>query len=248
MNQILEELGKIGIVPVIALDDAKDAKPLAEALMKGGLPCAEVTFRTAAAEESIRIISENFPDMLVGAGTVLTTEQVDRAVNAGAKFIVSPGFNRKIVEYCIGKGIPVTPGTCTPSDIERFFGIAQRIHKRSLVARLEYHLRQQIVTVTDEHIISQALGHLDSIDQIAARFVECPQCAMDIARREQCPHTAGFVAVDITHAIGHIRIHQRCAVLPKASVQRNALEDKRCIERAMLRSDMPLRLITAMPF
>ena len=119
MNQILEELGKIGIVPVIALDDAKDAKPLAEALMKGGLPCAEVTFRTAAAEESIRIISENFPDMLVGAGTVLTTEQVDRAVNAGAKFIVSPGFNRKIVEYCIGKGIPVTPGTCTPSDIEQ---------------------------------------------------------------------------------------------------------------------------------
>ena len=119
MNQILEELGKIGIVPVIALDDAKDAKPLAEALMKGGLPCAEVTFRTAAAEESIRIISENFPDMLVGAGTVLTTEQVDRAVNAGAKFIVSPGFNRKIVEYCIGKGIPVTPGTCTQSDIEQ---------------------------------------------------------------------------------------------------------------------------------
>lgn len=118
MNPIIEEISKIGIVPVIALDDAKDARPLAEALYKGGLPCAEVTFRTDAAEESIRIIAEDFPDMLVGAGTVLTTEQVDRAVNAGAKFIVSPGLNPKVVSYCINKNIPVLPGTANPSDVE----------------------------------------------------------------------------------------------------------------------------------
>ena len=95
MNEVLEKISKIGIVPVVVLDDAKDAEPLAEALIKGGLPCAEVTFRTAAAEESIRIMAQKFPEMLVGAGTVLTTEQVDRAVNAGAKFIVSPGLNPK---------------------------------------------------------------------------------------------------------------------------------------------------------
>lgn len=119
MNKVLEEFSKIGIIPVIALDDAKDAAPLAEALIKGGLPCAEVTFRTAAAEESIRIMASQFPEMLVGAGTVLTTEQVDRAVAAGAKFIVSPGLNPKVVKYCVEKGIPVTPGTSNPSDIEQ---------------------------------------------------------------------------------------------------------------------------------
>lgn len=117
MNEILQRIQKIGIVPVVVLDDAKDAVPLAKALCEGGLPCAEVTFRTAAAEESIRVISTEFPDMLVGAGTVLTTEQVDRAVSAGAKFIVSPGLDPKVVTYCIERNIPVTPGTCTPSDL-----------------------------------------------------------------------------------------------------------------------------------
>jgi 2-dehydro-3-deoxyphosphogluconate aldolase/(4S)-4-hydroxy-2-oxoglutarate aldolase len=118
MNPIIEEIGKIGIVPVIALDDAKDAKPLAEALFKGGLPVAEVTFRTEAAEESIRIMAREFPDMLVGAGTVLTIEQVDRAVSAGAKFIVSPGLNPRVVFYCVGKNIPMLPGISSPSDVE----------------------------------------------------------------------------------------------------------------------------------
>lgn len=118
MNEILEKIGELGIVPVVVLDDAKDAEPLAEALIAGGLPCAEVTFRTAAAEESIRIMSEKFPEMLIGAGTVLTTEQVDRAASAGAKFIVSPGLNPKIVAYCVDKGIPITPGTSNASDIE----------------------------------------------------------------------------------------------------------------------------------
>lgn len=118
MNAVLEQFQKIGIIPVVVLDDAKDAEPLGRALMEGGLPCAEVTFRTAAAEESIRIMAEKFPDMLVGAGTVLTTEQVDRAVAAGAKFIVSPGLNPKVVEYCVKKNIPITPGTCNPSNVE----------------------------------------------------------------------------------------------------------------------------------
>ena len=119
MKTIEEQFYEYGVVPVVVLEDAKDALPLAEALTEGGLPCAEVTFRTEAAEESIRIISEKYPQMLVGAGTVLTTEQVDRAVAAGAKFIVSPGFNPKIVRYCLDKNIPVTPGTQTPSEMEQ---------------------------------------------------------------------------------------------------------------------------------
>ena len=119
MNEVLEKIQEIGIVPVVVLDDAKDAAPLAKALCEGGLPCAEVTFRTAAAEESIRIMSEQFPEMLVGAGTVLTTEQVDRAVAAGAKFIVSPGMNPRIVKYCVENGILITPGCANPSDIEQ---------------------------------------------------------------------------------------------------------------------------------
>lgn len=119
MNEILEQIQKTGIVPVVVLNDAKDAEPLAKALCDGGLPCAEVTFRTDAAEESIRIMAEKFPEMLIGAGTVLTTEQVDRAVAAGAKFIVSPGLNPKVVKYCVEKGITITPGTCNPSDVEQ---------------------------------------------------------------------------------------------------------------------------------
>ena len=129
MNEVLEKISKVGIVPVVVLDDAKDAKPLAEALIKGGLPCAEVTFRTAAAEESIRIMASEFPEMLVGAGTVLTTEQVDRAVNAGAKFIVSPGLNPKVVKYCIDKGVPVTPGTSNPSDVEQAIELGLEVVK-----------------------------------------------------------------------------------------------------------------------
>ncbi|MGI5965852.1 MULTISPECIES: bifunctional 4-hydroxy-2-oxoglutarate aldolase/2-dehydro-3-deoxy-phosphogluconate aldolase [Anaerotruncus] len=118
MNEILKKLSQIGIVPVIKIDDVEKAVPLAKALKEGGLPCAEVTFRTAQGEEAIRRIAKEVPDVLVGAGTVLTTEQVDRAIAAGAKFIVSPGLNPKVVAYCIEKGIPVTPGCANPSDIE----------------------------------------------------------------------------------------------------------------------------------
>jgi 2-dehydro-3-deoxyphosphogluconate aldolase / (4S)-4-hydroxy-2-oxoglutarate aldolase len=119
MNEILERISKIGIVPVIALENSEDAAPLAKALCAGGLPCAEVTFRTAAAEDSIRIIANEFPEMLVGAGTVLTTDQVDRAIGAGAKFIVSPGLNPKIVKYCVDRNITILPGCTNPSDIEQ---------------------------------------------------------------------------------------------------------------------------------
>ena len=118
IDEIKTSFGKIGIIPVVVLDDVKDAEPLADALYRGGLPCAEVTFRTDAAEESIRKMSAKYPDMLVGAGTVLTKEQVDRAVAAGAKFIVSPGLNPEVVKYCQEKGVPVTPGTQTPSEME----------------------------------------------------------------------------------------------------------------------------------
>ena len=118
MNEVLEKIQKIGIVPVDVLDDPKDAAPLAKALCEGGLPCAEVTFRTAAAEESIKIMTSQFPDMLVGAGTVLTAEQADRAAAAGARFIVSPGLNPTVVKHCMEKGLPVVPGTATPSDVD----------------------------------------------------------------------------------------------------------------------------------
>ena len=107
---IAEKFQKLGVVPVVVLEDTKDAVPLAKALVEGGLSCAEVTFRTEAAEESIRLMTEQFPEMLVGAGTVLTREQVDAAVAAGAKFIVGAGFDPESVDYCLEKEIPVLPG------------------------------------------------------------------------------------------------------------------------------------------
>ena len=117
MSTVAEKIAGFGVVPVVVLEDVKDAAPLAKALVEGGLPCAEVTFRTAAAEESIRVMTTEYPDMFVGAGTVLTIEQVDRAVAAGAKFIVSPGFDPEIVDYCLEKEIPVFPGCITPSEV-----------------------------------------------------------------------------------------------------------------------------------
>ena len=119
MNAVLEKISKIGIVPVVKLDRAEDARPLAKALCAGGLPCAEVTFRTDAAPEAIRIITTEFPQMCVGAGTVLNPGQVDAAVDAGAQFIVSPGLNPGTVKYCMEKKAPVTPGVSSPSDIEQ---------------------------------------------------------------------------------------------------------------------------------
>lgn len=129
MNDTLKKIGETGIVPVVVLNRVADAEALAESLIKGGLPCAEVTFRTDAAEESIRAIAKKFPDMFVGAGTVLTTEQADRAVDAGAKFIVSPGLNPKVVEHCLKKNYPITPGIMTPSELEIALGFGLNVVK-----------------------------------------------------------------------------------------------------------------------
>ncbi|GAK54533.1 2-dehydro-3-deoxyphosphogluconate aldolase/4-hydroxy-2-oxoglutarate aldolase [Candidatus Moduliflexus flocculans] len=118
MSDILQMIREVGIVPVVAIENAKDALNLGKALMAGGLPIAEITFRTAAAEESIKILSSELPDMLVGAGTVLTVEQAQRAIAAGAKFIVSPGFSPKVVQYCVENKILITPGINAPTQIE----------------------------------------------------------------------------------------------------------------------------------
>ena len=117
-KELEERFYKIGVIPVIALDDAKDASALGDALMKGGLPAAEVTFRTAAAVDTIKTLKKEFPDMLVGAGTVLTTEQADRAIDAGAEFIVAPGLNPKVVKHVLDKDYPMSPGIATATEIE----------------------------------------------------------------------------------------------------------------------------------
>lgn len=118
MIPLLQDISAIGIVPVIKLDHPDNAVPLVRALADGGLPCAEITFRSDAAEESIRRVARECPDVLVGAGTVLTTEQADRAWAAGAKFIVSPGLSPKVVSHCLERGMPILPGATSPSEIE----------------------------------------------------------------------------------------------------------------------------------
>ena len=118
MQDMIKELYSIGLIPVIKIENPDDAVPLAKALIDGGLPAAEITFRTKCAAEAIKNITEAFPDMLVGAGTVLTTEQVDAAIAAGSKFLVSPGLNPKVTSYCLSKGVPMLPGCSNPSDVE----------------------------------------------------------------------------------------------------------------------------------
>lgn len=123
------KISAIGIVPVIKLKDAANAVPLCRALMRGGLPCAEITFRTDAAEESIRRVAQELPEVLVGAGTVLTCEQADRAMAAGAKFIVTPGFNPTVVGHCVEKGYPIFPGCPTTSDVEQAIQFGLKVVK-----------------------------------------------------------------------------------------------------------------------
>lgn len=118
MCDILKRIEELAVVPVVVIDDEQDAIPLAKALIDGGLPCAEVTFRTAAAKGAIKLISEKYPEMIVGAGTVLTIEQAKDAIEAGAKFIVSPGLNPKVVSFCKESGILMIPGCSNASDIE----------------------------------------------------------------------------------------------------------------------------------
>ena len=118
MTDLLEKLGFLGVVPVVAIERSEDAVELGRALLAGGLPCAEITFRTAAAEEAIRRISSSLPEIIIGAGTVLSVDQANRAISAGAQFIVSPGFNQKVVDWCLQNEIPVTPGVVTPTEID----------------------------------------------------------------------------------------------------------------------------------
>jgi 2-dehydro-3-deoxyphosphogluconate aldolase/(4S)-4-hydroxy-2-oxoglutarate aldolase len=129
MNRVIEQLHRTGIIPVVVIDRARDAVPLAKALVRGGLPCAEITFRTQAAGSAICAMHENCPEILPGAGTVLTTEQADLAIAAGAAFIVSPGLNPEVVTHCISRNIPVIPGVATPTEIEQAIGLGLDIVK-----------------------------------------------------------------------------------------------------------------------
>lgn len=129
MFKIIKRLAEFGVIPVVVLKNADDAIPLGEVISNSGLRCAEVTFRTNAAAKAIKMMSLNYPEILIGAGTVLTTSQVDSAIDAGAKFIVSPGLNPRIVEYCIDKNIPVIPGVSTPSEIEQAMEFGLRVLK-----------------------------------------------------------------------------------------------------------------------
>lgn len=129
MNAVIQTLSRIGIVPVIAIDDASKAVPLAKALAAGGLNAAEITFRTPAGEEALRQIAREMPEMLVGAGTVLTREQVDRAADAGARFLVSPGFHSEVTEYALSKGLLMLPGTATPGEMEQAMALGLDIVK-----------------------------------------------------------------------------------------------------------------------
>lgn len=117
MVDVLQRIGELGVVPVIAIDNAADAPKLGRALLDGGLPCAEITFRTAAAAEAIELMTAECPDVLVGAGTVMTVDQARRASEAGVKFIVTPGFDEDVVDWCIEHDMPVTPGVVTPTEI-----------------------------------------------------------------------------------------------------------------------------------
>ncbi len=149
--EMLERLSLAGIVPVIKVDDAADAVPLCRALAEGGLPVAEITFRTAAAPDAIAAVSRELPDVLLGAGTVLTCEQVDRAVAAGAKYIVSPGINPEVVRHCQKVGVPILPGCANPSDIETALSLGLK---------------------TVKFFPAEAIGGLPLIKALAAPYVD----------------------------------------------------------------------------
>lgn len=130
MDQLQKKLGDIGVVPVIKLTNPqRDAAALADALWDGGVPVAEITFRAAGADEAMRIMVERHPNMLVGAGTVLTTEQVDRTIAAGGKFVVTPGLDTEIVKYCHEKGITCFPGCTTPTDYHAAYKLGLEVLK-----------------------------------------------------------------------------------------------------------------------
>lgn len=129
MTTLNEKLAALKVIPVIALNNAKDALPLGRTLVENGMPCAEITLRTDCAIEAIRIMRKEFPDMLIGSGTVLTNEQVDASIDAGVDFIVSPGFNPRTVQYCLDKNMPIVPGVNSPSHVEQAMEMGLRTLK-----------------------------------------------------------------------------------------------------------------------
>ena len=129
MNDVTQALSTIRIIPIIVIEDPANAAPLARALLEGGISCVEITFRTSTAAEALRRINDEFPDLLVGAGTVLTPVQATWARAAGAKFVVSPGFNLRVVDYCLTHDMPVYPGVCTPTEIETALNRGLRVVK-----------------------------------------------------------------------------------------------------------------------
>ena len=126
---ILQRLGNAGVVPVVVIEDAKDAVPTAKAMLSGGIDVMEITFRTAAAADSIKAVADSCPDMLVGAGTVITLDQCKQAVACGAKFIVSPGFDEEVVRWCVDNGVAVTPGCVTPTEITAAMKLGLKVVK-----------------------------------------------------------------------------------------------------------------------
>jgi 2-dehydro-3-deoxyphosphogluconate aldolase/(4S)-4-hydroxy-2-oxoglutarate aldolase len=178
MEEILAQIRQFGLIPVVAIDDSQDAQPLGEALIQGGLPCAEITFRTAAAEETIRVLTAKFPEMLVGAGTVLSTSQAEQAVGAGARFIVSPGLDPQVVAWCLERGVAVTPGVATPTEINQAinFGLS-----------------------TLKFFPAEALGGPQMLKAIAAPFTTIRFIPTGGINAE---NLAGYLALPVVHACG----------------------------------------------
>ncbi|EPZ8227707.1 bifunctional 4-hydroxy-2-oxoglutarate aldolase/2-dehydro-3-deoxy-phosphogluconate aldolase [Vibrio alginolyticus] len=129
MTTLNEQLANLKVIPVIAINKTEDAIPLGRTLVENGMPCAEITFRTECAAEAIRAMRAEFPEMLIGAGTILTNEQVDQAIEAGVDFIVSPGFNPRTVQYCLDKGVAIVPGVNNPSLVEQAMEMGLRTLK-----------------------------------------------------------------------------------------------------------------------
>ena len=175
---VVTQLGQLGVIPVVKIDRASQAPQMAEALLAGGLPCAEITFRTGAAEESLKQIAASFPEVALGAGTVLTLDQAQRAVRAGARFIVSPGFDRKVVAWCLTERIPVMPGVATPTEIQMALDSGLSILK---------------------FFPAEALGGIPLLEAIAAPFVDVrfvPTGGITPA------NLADYLRLPMVHAVG----------------------------------------------
>jgi 2-dehydro-3-deoxyphosphogluconate aldolase / (4S)-4-hydroxy-2-oxoglutarate aldolase len=175
---LVTRLGQLGVIPVVKIDRASLAPKMAEALLAGGLPCAEITFRTGAAEESLKQIATTYPEVVLGAGTVLTLDQAQRAVQAGARYIVSPGFDRKVVAWCLTEGIPVMPGVATPTEIQMALDSGLSILK---------------------FFPAEALGGIPLLEAIAAPFVDVrfvPTGGITPA------NLADYLRLPMVHAVG----------------------------------------------